>query len=425
MKFKYGHSFMNVNTNMLPECEVLDNTLKSEKSYAEIVGEALANPIDSPRLREIVSPGEKICLVVSDVTRAYQHQDIFLPFIIDELNNAGIPDEDITLLCSTGAHGRQSEEEKKLVLGENLYGRFILNEHDCSDEEQLCILGKTSFGTEIKVNKKLIACDRIILTGAIVPHDMAGYGGGRKSVAPGLAGYSTIAANHGNVFNKDGYGLNPGCILGNIKGNTMHEDMNEICAMVNPDFMFNVVLDTAGNFYKAVAGHWNSAFVKGTEYCDEANVVYISEPADFVIAGAGGYPKDLDMYQASKCYSAAVMAAKEGAYVLVIAQCPDSMGAKESADIIMDYDTNSERNKAMKKEFVPEAYSGYLLCELAAKYNLMLVSDYENEEEMKKCGIQLFRSTEEAFASVDYNKVKKTYVLPNGSAVIPKMKKQL
>ena len=252
---------------------------------------------------------------------------------------------------------------------------------------------------------------------------MAGYGGGRKSLTPGLASYETVAANHAKVFSSEkGAGLDPACRLANIDGNPMHEEMMEICDMVKPDFIFNVILDSNGEFYKAVAGNYKNAFIQGTKYCDEASVVYIPDKGDVAIAGCGGYPKDMNLYQASKGYSAGVEAVKKGGTVIVVAYCEDNMGSEESSRIILDYNNNEERRELMKSNFIPEAYSGYLLCELAADYNLILVSEYEDEEELKKCGIKLFRSVEEAVKSLNLSGEEKAYILPNSYAVLPKVK---
>lgn len=123
---------------------------------------------------------------------------------------------------------------------------------------------------------------------------------------------------------------------------------------------------------------------KGTGYCEEACMVPIRRKADIAIACCGGYPKDMNLYQASKGYAVGIDAVKPGGAVILLARCEDGMGADPSVSIITDYDSHLEREKKMREAFEPEAYSGYYICEMANKYRLMLVSDYQPAEELEK-----------------------------------------
>lgn len=426
LSLKYGKGYKKLSLDVFEEYKILENEKTSKKSAKEIIQDALDHPIGSSRLSQIVKKGERICIIISDISRYYQRMDLFLPEIVKELNSAGILDEDITFLCATGAHAAQTEEEHALLLGEELKKRFRVVDHDCHNKEDLMTLGITRNGTEVAVNRRAVECDRLILTGGITYHDMAGYGGGRKSILPGIAGYESVAANHSRVFGKNvGSGLHPACRMGNLERNPMHEDMIDACAMIKPDFLFNVILDSNGNYYKAVAGDVQEAFLMGTKYLDEVGAVLIEEKSDVVIAGCGGFPKDLDLYQASKAFSASVEAVKENGTVLVIAQCANNMGTEESVSIITDFQENLQRETFLRKDFLPEAFSGYLLCELAEKYNLIMVSDYEPKFELDQCGIQLFREVTEAISYIEKTvnkKDKRIYILPSAMSVLPKLK---
>lgn len=414
LKMKYGKGYLDINTDIIGDFQVLDKEMHVQEDPILIIQNALNNPIGSKPLKDIVKSGDKICLVISDITRHYQRMDIFLPFIIEELNCGGVKDNDIVILCATGAHEKQTEEEHRLLLGEILSKRFQVIDHDCHDEKNLISFGITKYGTPIEINKLAIECDHLILTGAITYHDMAGYGGGRKSLLPGIASYEAVFSNHKNS-------IHPECRLGNLRGNPMHEDMMEACDKIKPVFIFNVILDSKGNYYKAVAGDYKEAFEKGVQYCDEVGAVHLDEKADVVIASAGGYPKDINLYQASKVHSAGIEALKAGGTLIILAQCPDNMGADESVDIIMNYDTNAEREKFMRESFIPEAFSGYLICEISSKYDVIFVSDYENKEVIEKSGMKLFRSINEALEYIySGRKGLLTYIMPNASAILPK-----
>lgn len=426
MSTKYGKGYINLPLHELDNYEVLENEKSAQSSIEEIVRDALLHPIGTPRLSQIVKKGERVCIVISDSSRYYQRMDLFLPEIIRELHEGGISNQEITILCATGAHASQTEEEHVLLLGENLKDTFRVIDHDCHKKEELLRMGTTRNGTEVFVNRRAVECDRLILTGGITYHDMAGYGGGRKSLLPGISGYDSVAENHSRVFAKTvGDGLNPFCRMGNLENNPMHEDMLDACEMIKPDFLFNVILDSKGNYYKAVAGDVNQAFLEGTKYLDEAGAVWIDKKADAVIAGCGGFPKDLDLYQASKAFSAAAEAVREQGTILVIAKCDNNMGTKESVSIITDFETNLQREEYLRKDFLPEAFSGYLLCELAQKYRLAMVSDYEPKSELMQCGIQVFHEISEALLYMKKNIEQSEnllYILPNAMSVLPKLK---
>ncbi|MHB1392165.1 MAG: nickel-dependent lactate racemase family protein [Clostridia bacterium] len=422
LKMKYGKGYVEINTGQIGKYYVLDKDVQEQNDVNEIIKNALNNPIGTPPLKDIVKSGDKVCLVISDITRHYQRMDIFLPFIIEELNCGGVEDKDIVILSATGAHEKQTEEEHRILLGEALANRFQVIDHDCHDKKNLISFGATKYGTPIEINRLAAECDHLILTGAVTYHDMAGYGGGRKSLLPGIASYEAVFSNHMRVFGeKEGSAIHHACRLGNLIGNPMHEDMMEACNKIKPFFIFNVILDAKGNYYKAVAGDYKEAFEKGVQYCDEAGAVHIDEKADVVIASAGGYPKDINLYQASKVHSAGIEALRAGGTLIIIAQCPNNMGAQESVDIIMNYDNNADRERFMRNAFTPEAYSGYLICEISSKYNVIFVSDYEDKAVIEKSGMKLFRSLDEAIEyAYSGSRGLFTYIMPNASATLPK-----
>lgn len=395
-----------------------DNTKLSE---AEVILRALENPIDSPRLENIVKPGEKICIVISDITRAWQKMSLFLPYIVDKLNEAGIDDQDITFLCATGSHRSQTKEEHKVLLGEKLSKRFEVIDHDSRDEENMVHLGTTSFGTPVSINKIAMESDHIILTGAVVFHDLAGWGGGKKSILPGIASYESIMANHSLSLSPNiGEGIHPMVKSGNISNNPIHEDMLEAAGFVNPSFLFNVIIDSKGNICDAVAGHYIKAHEEGQKKVSNINGIPIKEKADLVVVSAGGYPKDIDLYQASKALINAKEAVKKDGGIIMVSQCIEGVGHQELKEIIEDYDNNLEREKSVRNHYTVSRFIGYLIAEIARKYNIILISDIDDEL-LKKINIRSANDIDEALDIFYKEKGKdlKTYIMPNGSETLP------
>ena len=140
------------------------------RTVREHIEYALDHPIGAGPIEEAVRPGEKICILISDVTRRWQQPGEYLPVLIERLNRAGIPDEDILILCATGTHRQQTKEEHISLVGEEIYRRIRLIDHQCDDREHLTYMGTSSRGTPVWLNSYAMACDKLILTGGVVYH---------------------------------------------------------------------------------------------------------------------------------------------------------------------------------------------------------------------------------------------------------------
>ena len=181
-----------------------------QRTPAEHIRWALDHPIDSKPLKELVKPGETVCIIISDVTRRWQSPETYIPVLIAELEAAGVRDEDMLIISATGTHREQTREEHIGLVTQAVYDRIRLVDHRCTDEENLKYVGTTSRGTPVYLDKRALECDHIILTGGVVYHFMAGFGGGRKSILPGIAGRETIMKNHNLALNPGlGAGSNP------------------------------------------------------------------------------------------------------------------------------------------------------------------------------------------------------------------------
>lgn len=423
-ELKQGKSTVKFSINEKDVIGVIDNNPStSSKTEEQIIKEALEYPISSPKLKEIVHAGEKICIVIPDVTRIWQKPAVYLPLIVDELIQAGIRKEDILFISATGSHRKQSETEYKQLLGDKLYGKFNIIDHDCNDKDNLIYVGKTSYGTPVTVNKKAMECDHIIITGGIVYHFLVGWSGGKKSILPGISSYETIMANHGLSLNENlGDGTRSEVKCGNITNNPIHLDMEEAVAFVAPSFMINVIMDSHGNISAAVAGDYIKAHKQGREYVDASDSVIISEKADLVIATAGGYPKDINFYQSSKLFMNSIEAAKDGGTIIALTECSEGLGGNdEVSSILADYDTLLKREVALRKDYSISKHVAYLACEIAQNFNLILVSNLDPRF-IKNTGIKLVKTIEEAInlAYAEKGDNLKTYIMPHGANTLPK-----
>lgn len=417
-KLKYGTDYKKISFAENIDVSILDKNFDSHKDEENVIKSALLNPIRSSQINELITTDDKVCIIVSDITRLWQKQYMFLPILVDEIKKSGIKDENITFVCALGSHRSHTKEEHKTILGEDLYERFKIVDHNCISDDNMKYIGTTSYNTPVIVNDLVIKSTKIIITGGITFHDMAGFGGGRKSILPGVSSYKTIMANHSLVLNKSKSGINENCNCGNLINNPIHLDMMESCKMVKPSFIFNVITDSDGKISAAVAGNYEKAFEKGCEIVKENYGIKVDSLADSVIVSAGGYPKDIDLYQASKALSNAKEAVKRGGRIVLFAKCVEGIGSKEMEDIINNFENNSEREEELRKNFTIAKFTAYLICKIAEEFNVILISDISGKI-LNKANINVIKDDEDLSDLFKNENNHKVYIMPNGSNILP------
>lgn len=384
----------------LPEAHLLyelkGKNVSPPENLAAAYRHALDHPIDSPPLKEMVHPGETVAITVSDITRGWQRNHLTLPLLIEYLNEAGIADDDITVIIAVGAHRRNTAEEFMELCSETVCHRIRVVNHDAWDTENMLPFGKTSRGTEVALNRIAVEADRVILTGGVIYHYMVGYGGGRKSVMPGIASLKTIQQSHMWAMHETvGRGTNPLAANKMTRGNPAHEDMMEVAAFIRPDFIVNVVPNLDGEIAGIFTGNWVSAWRDATRMVDDTFGVPIAERADIVIASAGGYPKDINLYQSQKTIDNAVYALKPGGVAIILAECPDIEEPAEFFDWF-NYPTPLEQEKAVRKNFLISGWVSVRQLEYGRHGTIILVTREENLELARRAGVVPVTSMEAA-----------------------------
>lgn len=396
-EFNYGKETQQV---CLPEDHILYDLQGSQPAVETDIPaaalKAVRYPVDSPPLAEIVKPGDKVAIVVSDETRLC-YTDRFLPVIVKELNDSGIPDGDIDVVIATGTHRAQTPEEDILVLGREMTERLRIHQHDCRDKANLRYVGTTSRGNQVYVNKIIAEADKVIATGAVTLHPMAGFGGGRKAIVPGAAGLETINRNHVLALSeKPGEGCNPDVCLAKLKGNPFHEDLMECVEFVPPDFLFDVVLTSEGDLYEIVAGDWKTAFYKGCQDLLKISGVPIKEQADVVIASGGGYPKDINLYQGTKTHMNVELAVKPGGIAIILLECPDIREPAVFTDWLIKTDLKKTEQE-VRDHFYMAAFVAYKSRCIIESHTVYLVTRKENFDFVRQTGQIPAETVEEAW----------------------------
>ncbi len=287
------------------------------------VEEAIAGPIRSPRLRDLARPGDTVCIVFTDVTRA-SPDHLLVPPVLAELEMAGVRDEDVTLLCGIGMHRPSTPEEKVAKLGQAVVDRYQVIDNEPQNPSALVDLGTTGSGIPLSVNKVAYEADLLIATGIVEPHQYAGYSGGRKTLAVGAAGEDMIAYTHGPLMVD-----HPGTRLGRIDGNPFHEAISEAARRAGLRFIVNVVQDDQKRVVCVRAGEPEATF---KELVDMAKSIYeVPVPQQYDVAVAGvGFPKDANLYQACRAASYLFLAptpvVKPSGVFIVPAPCGEGAG---------------------------------------------------------------------------------------------------
>ncbi|MEI6703080.1 MAG: nickel-dependent lactate racemase [Deltaproteobacteria bacterium] len=322
--------------------------------------------------------GDKIVIVTSDITR-YTGSEIYLPLLVERLNRQGIADSDIEILIALGIHRRQTDQEHQKILGP-LYGRIRVIDHDCDDPAQLSTVGTTSNGIKVSINRRAVEADRLILTGTIGFHYFAGFGGGRKSILPGIASRRACMASHFAVLNpSEGSGKNPLASTGNLEGNPVHQAMVEGCAMAEPDFILNTVLTPDKQIIAAFAGNWREAHEAGCSLYRERFAFPLQKKADLVIASCGGFPKDINLIQAHKSMEYSSQAIKDGGVMILLAECRDGFGNATFFNWFR-HKRLDEFEAALREHYEINGQTAYSTLQKAQRFKIILVSQFPEQQ---------------------------------------------
>jgi nickel-dependent lactate racemase len=294
------------------------------------VRQALRSPLAGAPLRERVRPGQSIVIVVSDITRPVPNATL-LPPIIDELHDAGIPDDAITIVNGTGLHRINTQAELEEMLGAELANRYRIVQHVARDSSTLIEVGRSAKGVPVGFCRAYVEADVRIVTGFVEPHLFAGYSGGAKGVMPGVAGAQIVMSNHG--ADNLSHPRASWCVS---DGNPVFEEMRALCDLCPPQFLLNVTLDSERRITGVFAGDLLPAHEAAMQQAERQYVTPIAQPYDVVVVTNMGYPADTSLYQSVKGMSVAAEGVREGGAILLVAGCEEGIGSDDYAGLLSE-----------------------------------------------------------------------------------------
>lgn len=388
----------------------LENEQKSIKH-------SLENPIGSAPLSQQVKKGMKVVIMADDITRPTPRERI-LPALLDGLNESGMLDRDITVLIALGTHRYMSEEEIEHCFGERLTARVKILNHEWKAKDNLVYLGSTPRGIPVSINKIAHEADYLIGVGSIVPHSLAGYGGGAKIVQPGICSWETTGKTHLLAVERNDFL--------EVAGNPENEarlEMEEVARIAGLNFIVNVVLNGKGRIVKVVSGDPVKAHREGVKVARKVYEQKIPELADVIIASA--YPANIDYWQGAKALSYAQHGLREKGTVILLASFPDGISPTHS-----EFEKYGDRPYEEIKRLIKENKIQDLVCAsilvchalVRDRCEVICVSEGLSIEQKERLGFRHADSLDEAWEMVlsKYGKGVKIGLIDHGGDMLPR-----
>lgn len=375
-----------------------------------IIEQALSQPYNSPKLRHLVKANQKVVIITSDITRPCP-SDKLLPPVLDELKAAGVQNENVTIVIGLGLHRPMTHQEREKALSAEICSLVQVLNHDPGDT---VYLGTTSRGTPVEIFRPVVEADFRICLGNLEFHYFAGYTGGSKAIIPGCASQKCITANHAMMLQK-------GASSGILKGNPVRVDLEEAAAMMGIDFILNVVVDGEHRIQAAFAGDTTAAHRQGAAFVAQCGIVKISQQVDVVLVSAGGFPKDINLYQAQKALQNGSYAVRDGGTIILVAECREGFGNQIFESWMAKATLPDKLLAAIQKEFVLGGHKAAAIAAILKRATIHLVSSMPAKT-VRSCNLVPYRNLSQVLKNVAQRSGFQHYhmiVMPQGGSTLP------
>lgn len=373
------------------------------------VRRSLHEPIGAPRLSALAKPGQKVAVVTSDVTRPTPSA-LLLPPILEELAAAGVRDEDILVVFALGSHRNHTEEERRRLVGDAVYRRVRCVDHNPAD----CVpLGRTARGTPVELFRPVAEADLRVCVGNIEYHYFAGYSGGAKALLPGVSTRAAIQSNHSRMVQTE-------ACAGRLDGNPVREDIDEVARFCPVDYIVNAVLDENKQIAHCVSGHYLEAHRAGCALLDRMYKTPITARADVVAVSPGGYPKDINLYQAQKALDNAAHAVRDGGVLLWLASCAEGLGECTFEQWMTGHARSADMIEHIRADFQLGGHKAAAIAMVLQRAGIVLVSDLDPDL-VRRIHLEPARDAQAALdaALTAYGPDASVIAMPYGGSTLP------
>ena len=393
--------------------------IKEVGSAKEEINKALLSPTNSKPLRSLLEGKNDIAISVCDITRA-QPRKVVIETIVEHIKDL-IPISNIKILIATGTHRANTKEELIEMLGKDIVETLNVINHVCDDKESLIEMPTSLDDVSVLLNKHWVNADFRITTGFVEPHFFAGFSGGSKLVAPGLAGLKTIMKLH-NYKRLN----NPNSIWGEVEKNPIQQDVRKIAKETGVDFTLDVALNRDQKITNVFSGDLIDSHNEACNFARETAMVQVSQPYDLVITSNSGYPLDQNLYQTVKGLSAASQIVKDNGEILCLSECSDGIPSHGKFYSLLSEFSDPEQVDGMLSDpnfHCQDQWQVQILSQIAKKSNINLYTEGLSDKEIKNAF--MFNAPDpQKFIDqkVKENTNIRGCVLPEGPITIPVLK---
>jgi nickel-dependent lactate racemase len=408
----YGRSIIREEIPEIATIEIARPKRWGKTSEPNLVKSTLKRPHGLPRLRELARHKHTPVIVTCDKTRGVPSQ-ITLPFILEELQAAGVNKNSVKVLVATGLHKGETLNDVKERLGSELVEILDVTIHDSDDKDQLSYLGDLPSGTPLFLNTAVVKSDLVIVEGTIEPHFFAGFTGGAKVILPGVAGTETILRNHcwQNIDNPQSrYG---------VADNPVRADANESLRYIGQTFALNLILNSQKRMVHATCGDIVSSFNVAAEEMVRHSEIAVQSPPDIMITTNGGYPLDRNVYQCVKGIAVAEEVVREGSRIIMTGECIDGV-SHEHFEETLRTDSPDVISERLKKANVTsrDQWEVQVLCRVMQKCPIWFVTRPELASSIESMHMRYASGVNEALKAAGLCEGERVLVVPNGPSTI-------
>lgn len=365
VELKYGNGKLSAEVPAGVQVQVLTiRTPPAAGDEAATVARALDRPLGSPPVEKMLRPDATVAIVTSDITRPMPSATV-LPPLLARIRGAGVPARNIRVVFALGCHRGHTEEEKRRLVGDEVYGQYACID---SDPRDVVRVGTTTRGTPVDVFRPVAEAGVRICLGNIEFHYFAGYSGGVKAIMPGVSTREAIQANHREMVRTE-------ACAGSLAGNPVREDIEEAGRLCPAAFIVNVVLGEDRKILGAFAGHPVEAHRAGCAFLDSLYKVRLEAPADVVLVSAGGSPKDINLYQAQKALDNAKQAVVDGGTIILVARCAEGLGDEAFSRWVLRGDTPERMVARIRETFELGGHKAAAIAMVRQRAEISLVSE--------------------------------------------------
>ena len=380
---------------------------------------ALANPVNVAPLAQEAKGARSACILICDITRPVPN-GLFLPTLVHQLLDAGIAADKITILVATGLHRPNEGDEMRELVGDDWVMKTVkVANHFARNDEDHVDLGATPRGTAVKLDRRFVEADIRIATGLVEPHFMAGWSGGRKVIAPGVAHQETITTFHSARFMAHPRAAN--CVL---DGNPLHEEQLAIVKMLGQVYALNTVIDEHRNLSFVNFGEIVQSHLDAVAFCREYAEVPVNQRFKTVVTSAAGYPLDKTYYQTVKGMVGPLDILEPGGNLIIASACSEGMGSPEYVEAqrrLIDLGPNGFFAGISKKQYADiDEWQTQMQLKPMQVGSVSLYTTGLSAEQRALTGVRMLTSVEQAIDdSIRSSGDRRVAIVPEGPYVVP------